>query len=196
MIEKTKNMIDANDKLEGFVPGEGSLTPQFTIVSEAPGRVEAQTGHGFMGPAGKTLNEWLAKLDVTRDQIYLTGAVRSRPFNERNGRKSDRKPTKKEEQAFAPLLDFELGQLPVNHDLLIPLGNTGLQRLVGTSVKIGDVHGQLFNSAIRVWNGKKYEWSQRQYPIVALYHPSYVRRFPKMATTANEDLKHLKSILM
>ncbi|ANZ61152.1 uracil-DNA glycosylase [Secundilactobacillus paracollinoides] len=190
-----RQLIADNPRLEGFVPGEGSLTPAFTLVSEAPGRVEAQTGHGFMGPAGQKLNEWLAFLDVTRNDIYMTGAVRGRPFTETNGRKRDRKPSKKEEAAFAPLLDGELARLPKDHDLLVPLGNTGLQRLLGNQVKIGDVHGRCFSHAIRYWDGQTYQWTEREYRICAMYHPSYVRRFPKMQATASADLAALKAVL-
>lgn len=194
-INTAKQLIEDNPRLEGFVPGEGTLEPQFTLVSEAPGRIEAETGHGFMGPAGQKLNEWLKTLGITRDQIYMTGAVKGRPFTEKNGRKSDRKPSKKEEAAFAPLLDNELAKLPKGHDLLVPLGNTGLQRLLGNAVKIGDVHGESLTHAIRYWDGQTYQWTAREYKIFAMYHPSYVRRFPRMQEPAAADLKALKSVL-
>lgn len=195
MMQQAHEIMIMNKRLEGVVPGEGTFSPVFTVVSEAPGRVEAETGHPFMGPAGKTLDDWLTKLGLTRKNVYLTAAVRSRPFTEKAGRKSDRKPTKQEEHDFAPLLDYELSHLPEDHDLLIGLGNTGLQRLLGNTVKIGDVHGELLHAPIQVWNGTEYEWSKRTYPIVALYHPSYVRRFPKMAAVAEADLVKLKQII-
>lgn len=195
LIDTARQIVAESPALEGFVPGEGSLTPQFTVVSEAPGKVEAQTGHGFMGPAGQELNYWLAELGVTRDEIYLTGAVRARPFSETNGRKKDRKPTAAEEQAFAPLLDFELASLPAKNDLLVPLGNTGLQRLLGKSEKVGTVHGQLIRRPVRYWDGGHYRWSKRQYLLFTMFHPSYVRRFPSQRPLVMADVARLKQIL-
>lgn len=153
LIQQAKRLIESAAQLEGFVPGEGSLTPRFTIVSEAPGRVEAETGHGFMGPAGQELNTWLAELDVTRDEIYMTGAVRARPFATLKGRKRDRKPTRAEENAFAPLLDAELAALPAANDLLVPLGNTGLQRLIGLVKPSGTAMASCFRAQFGIGKG-------------------------------------------
>ncbi|MFD1421432.1 uracil-DNA glycosylase [Lactiplantibacillus songbeiensis] len=184
------------DHLEGFVPGEGSLTPALVMVSEAPGKVEAQVGHPFQGPAGKELDRWLAALGLTRSEVYLTGAVRSRPYQlGPTGLKRDRRPTPAEIAASAPLLDVELQQLPDR--LLVPLGNTGLQRLLGPKVKISAVHGQLLTQPIRQWStaDQRFELTTVNYRLFPLYHPSYSRRFKKILPTVNADLAALKQIL-
>jgi len=184
------------DQLAGFVPGEGALDPVIVMVSEAPGKVEAEVGHPFQGPAGTELDRWLAKLGLTRDQVYLTGAVRSRPYKlGATGRKSDRRPTRAEVIASAPLLDSELAQL-TGH-VLVPLGNTGLQRLLGPKVKISAVHGQLLKSPIRRWSTvtQIFDWSATVYPIFPLYHPSYSRRFKRILPTVDADLVALKHYL-
>jgi len=184
------------DHLEGFVPGEGSLTPALVMVSEAPGKVEAQVGHPFQGPAGKELDRWLAALGLTRAEVYLTGAVRSRPYQiGPTGLKRDRRPTPAEVAASAPLLDAELQQLQGR--LLVPLGNTGLQRLLGSKVKISAVHGQLLTQPIRQWSAadQRFELTTADYQIFPLYHPSYSRRFKKILPTVNADLTTLKQLL-
>jgi len=191
-----RDLLSQFDCLEGYVPGEGSLEPVLVMVSEAPGKVEAEVGHPFQGPAGSELNRWLAELNLTRDQIYLTGAVRSRPFKVgATGRKSDRRPTRAEVEASAPWLDMELRQL---HDrLLVPLGNTGLQRLLGPKVKISAVHGQLIQAPIRQWStqDQAFELSASNYSIFPLYHPSYSRRFKQILPTVEADLAALKQVL-
>ncbi|GEK28637.1 uracil-DNA glycosylase [Furfurilactobacillus siliginis] len=196
MIEQAKQLINENPKLEGFVPGEGSLTPKFVLVSEAPGAKEAELSYGFQGPAGRELNRWLELLGVTRDEIYMTGAVRARPFDETNGRKRDRKPSRAEIADFAPLLDFELSQLPDN-TLLVPLGNTGLQRLLGNRLTITKIHGDLIKSPVLEYHlaTKKYLPSKRVYPILPLFHPSYSRRFPSKRPLIDADLAVLKELL-
>ncbi|GEO73596.1 uracil-DNA glycosylase [Levilactobacillus namurensis] len=183
-------------QLEGFVPGEGAPDPLFVVVSEAPGKVEARVGHPFQGPAGTTLDQWFAQLGVTRDQLYLTGAVRSRPYTVGpTGLKRDRKPTQAEVIASAPLLDAEL-QLLAGH-LLVPLGNTGLQRLLGSATKIGTVHGQLLERPIRYWDADsaRFKLTATTYPIFPLFHPSYARRFKKVRPMVTADLAALKAYL-
>lgn len=184
------------ENLEGFVPGEGCLTPALVMVSEAPGKVEAQVGHPFQGPAGRELDRWLTVLGLTRAQVYLTGAVRSRPYQlGPTGLKRDRRPTPAEIAASAPLLDAELQQL--SSRLLVPLGNTGLQRLLGSKVKISAVHGQLLEQPIRHWSAtdQRFELTTTNYRIFPLYHPSYSRRFKKILPTVNADLDALKQYL-
>lgn len=196
MIKQAKQLIASNPKLEGFVPGEGSLTPKFVLVSEAPGAKEAVLSHGFQGPAGDELNRWLAELGVTRDEIYMTGAVRARPFDENNGRKRDRKPSRAEIADFAPMLDFELSQLPEN-TLLVPLGNTGLQRLLGNRLMISKIHGELVKAPVLEYHPttNQYLPSKRIYPVLPLFHPSYSRRFPSKRPLIDADLAVLKELL-
>ncbi len=196
LIQRAHELIDANDHLEGFVPGEGSLTPKLVLVSEAPGAKEAELSHGFQGPAGTELNKWLASLGITRDEIYMTGAIRARPFTETNGRKRDRQPTQAELKAFAPLLDHELAALP-SGTLLVPLGNTGLQRLLGNKMKITQVHGELMKMPILTFHVaiNQFKPGARTYSLFPLFHPSYVRRFPSKRTLVEDDLKMLKTLL-
>jgi len=191
-----RKLLTQFDHLEGYVPGEGSLDPVLVMVSEAPGRVEAAVGHPFQGPAGTELNRWLGELNLTRDQIYLTGAVRSRPVKlGATGRKSDRRPTRAEVEASAPWLDAELAQLQGH--LLVPLGNTGLQRLLGPQAKISAVHGQVIKAPIRQWSvqDQRFGLSRSDYSIFPLYHPSYSRRFKKILPTVEADLAALKRYL-
>ncbi|MFC6295317.1 uracil-DNA glycosylase [Lactiplantibacillus daoliensis] len=191
-----RELLTQFDHLEGYVPGEGSLDPVLVMVSEAPGRVEVAVGHPFQGPAGTELNRWLTELNLTRDQIYLTGAVRSRPVKlGATGRKSDRRPTRAEVEASAPWLDAELAQLQGH--LLVPLGNTGLQRLLGPQAKISAVHGQIVKAPIRQWSvqDQRFVLSGSDYSIFPLYHPSYSRRFKKILPTVEADLAVLKQYL-
>ncbi|VDG23580.1 uracil-DNA glycosylase [Lactiplantibacillus mudanjiangensis] len=191
-----RDLLTQFPQLEGFVPGEGSLEPKLVMVSEAPGAVEARVGHPFQGPAGTILDQWLTQLGLIRDEIYLTGAVRSRPYQlGPTGLKRDRKPTPAEIAASAPLLDVELSQLVDR--LLVPLGNTGLQRLLGPKTKISAVHGRLLTQPIRRWSSdhQRFEWTEEDYRIWPLYHPSYSRRFKKIRPIVATDLAELKAYL-
>ncbi len=140
-----------NPRLEGFVPSEGGENPRILLLGEAPGDKEVKIGRPFMGPSGKELDRWLESLGLTREDIYITGVVNSRPFSiGKTGRKSDRRPNQAEVKKSAPMFDWELAHFP--NVLLVPMGNASLQRLLGNKAKIGDLHGQLMERPIQKYN--------------------------------------------
>ncbi|AGE77339.1 Uracil-DNA glycosylase superfamily [Bacillus thuringiensis serovar kurstaki str. HD73] len=125
-------------QLEGFLSGQGPENPKFMLLGEAPGETEIHNGIPFSGRAGKQLMDFLERIDVTREEVYITSAVRSRPYKwrekkERNGeiiqKKYNRTPNQGEIVAHAPLLDYELEK--IHPKLIVTLGNIGLQRLTG-----------------------------------------------------------------
>ena len=128
--------------VEGFVYGEGPKNPELMLIGEAPGEFELVDGIPFIGRAGKELMKSLATIGLSREDVYISSAVRSRPYRwgtkrERDGtiteRKYNRPPTQKEILAHAPVLDYEL--LTVKPKLIVTLGNVGLQRLLGKRFK-------------------------------------------------------------
>ena len=142
--------------VEGFVYGEGPQKPELMLIGEAPGEFEAVDGIPFIGRAGKELMKSLDSIGLTRDDVYMTSTVRSRPYKwgekrERDGtmtkRKYNRPPTQKEILAHAPVLDYELAN--IEPKLIVALGNVGLQRLLGKDAKVTELHGQLLERSIR-----------------------------------------------
>lgn len=188
-------LADAEQRLQGhhltgFVAGQGPAHPRVMLIGEAPGRQEAQTGVPFVGASGKELMKLIAEyLHLTREDVYITSVVRRRPYSIKQvtDRKTgqlvektpNRTPTKKEVLAYAPLFDWELSQ--VQPQILVPLGNTSLQRLLGPRAKVGELHGQILHEAIQQANATVtgYKWSKDPHLIVPMYHPAaylYARR--------------------
>ena len=50
------------------------------LVGEAPGKTEIDTHIPFSGQAGKELMQALSSTGLTREDVYITSAVRSRPY--------------------------------------------------------------------------------------------------------------------
>ncbi|MCT7701478.1 MAG: hypothetical protein N5849_03885, partial [Lactobacillus crispatus] len=69
--ERSKGM-----QLEGINSGSGPQHPLLMIVGEAPGRNEIVNNIPFSGDAGKELDKSLKQIGLTRDQVYITSAVR------------------------------------------------------------------------------------------------------------------------
>lgn len=149
-----------------------------------------------MGPSGKELDRWLASLGLTREDIYITGVVNSRPFSiGKTGRKRDRRPNQAEVKRSAPMFDWELAHFP--DVLLVPMGNASLQRLLGNHAKIGDLHGQLLEQPIQQYDQAtdSFVLTKKSYRIFPLYHPSYSKRFKNMKAVVDADSQKLKELL-
>lgn len=194
-----------NYNLEGFVTGQGPLRPKLMIVGEAPGRKEIENFIPFSGQAGKELMTCLASVGLTRKDVYITSAVRSRPYatKERINKKTDKKeiiypnrtPLKKEILAHAPLLDYEIKK--VKPKIIAPVGNIGLQRLLGNNYVVSQTHGQIIHHPIQKLNEKMtdYIWSDSNYTIVPLFHPAAIFYNRQLESLIKKDWQILGELL-
>lgn len=66
------------------VPGEGAEDADILFIGEAPGYHEDQQGRPFVGPAGQFLEELLASIKLTRQQVYIANVIKCRPPNNRD----------------------------------------------------------------------------------------------------------------
>ncbi|WKA51488.1 uracil-DNA glycosylase [Planococcus liqunii] len=190
--------------VEGFVRGSGPLHPALMLVGEAPGENEVETGIPFTGRAGKELMASLESVGLAREDVYITSAVRSRPYKwgskkERNGttteRKYNRAPTKKEIIAHAPILDTEIRD--IHPPLIVTLGNIGLQRLVGPKAKVTQLHGVLMETPILMWDEDKQAFTETEevYHIFPTFHPASVFYNPPVRELKDEDWRKLGELL-
>ncbi len=185
--DKLVNLVAERSKdfqLEGFVAGQGPLQPKLMLVGEAPGRNEIVNHIPFSGAAGKELIQAMASIGLTRDNTYITSAVRSRPYKivERVNKRTqeieivypNRTPNKKEVLAHAPILDYELAA--VQPKIIATLGNIGLQRLLGPKWQISERHGEVYRGPVLELSAEQnnYRISEKEYTIVPLFHPAAI----------------------
>ena len=67
-----------------IVPGEGAEDADIMFIGEAPGWHEDQQGRPFVGPAGKYLDELLASIGLSREQVYIANVIKCRPQGNRD----------------------------------------------------------------------------------------------------------------
>lgn len=169
--------------LTGFVTGQGNPHAKLMLVGEAPGRVEVETLIPFSGQSGRKLDEWLKLAGLSRQDIYITSAVRSRPFKtvRRVNRKGleevvypNRTPNQLEIKLHAPLLDYDISH--VKPKVLAPMGNIGLQRLLGKKYRISTCHGELIKAPIQEYSeeAQEFQLSEESYWLFPVYHPAAV----------------------
>ncbi|MFJ8355152.1 uracil-DNA glycosylase [Bacillus paramycoides] len=192
-------------QLEGFLSGQGPENPKLMIVGEAPGETEIYNGIPFSGKAGKHLMEFLERIHIKREEVYITSAVRSRPFKwrekrERNGeliqKKYNRTPNQGEILAHAPLLDFELAHM--DPPVIVTLGNVALKRLAGKNNKITDIHGQLLKQPIQKLKDidhAEFIWTEKEYKIFPTFHPASIFYNRSLLELIYEDLEKLKQYI-
>jgi DNA polymerase len=110
------------------------------LVGEQPGDVEDHEGRPFVGPAGRLLRELLAEARIAEEDVYLTNAVKHFKWRPKGKRRIHDKPSWSEIRACSPWLDEELDA--VRPELVMCLGITAAQLLVGRDARIGALRGQ------------------------------------------------------
>lgn len=79
LVKLGKERIQGNP-VEGFVVGGGLQKPTLLLIGEAPGEFELVDGIPFIGRAGDELMKSLNSIGLTREDVYMTSPVRSRPY--------------------------------------------------------------------------------------------------------------------
>lgn len=204
LIQKVKRRSEGF-QLEGINEGAGPINPQLMIIGEAPGREEIKSQIPFHGASGKELMKSLASIGLTREDVYITSTVRSRPYSIRTvfdkktqrevTKYPNRKPTQKEVLAHAPFFDYEIKQ--VKPRLIVAVGNTALERLLGKGRKISLEHGKVIQSSILQLNEHEddYIWSKNEYIIFPQYHPAAVFYNRKLTDEIAKDWLVIKPYL-
>lgn len=153
------------------VPGEGPEDADIMFIGEGPGFHEDRQGRPFVGAAGNYLNELLAKIDLNRDQVYITNVIKCRPPGNRD-------PQPEEIEACRPYLDAQIDQ--IRPRLIVTLGRFSMQRYF-PGASISRIHGQ----PKRVGNVIYYP----------MFHPAAALHQPRWRTLVEEDILGIPDLL-
>lgn len=158
------------------VPGEGSADADILFIGEAPGKKEDETGHPFVGAAGKFLNEMLASIKLKREDVYIANVCKCRPPENRD-------PLPEEVTACWPWL---LKQIQIiRPKLIVTLGRHSMERFLPNQ-KISQMHGTLVIKTIP-------EIGQQNF--YTLYHPAAALYNGSMRKTLLADFAKIPKVL-
>lgn len=115
------------------VPGEGNPQAQIVFVGEGPGADEDREGLPFVGRAGQLLNQCLGRINLRREEVFITNVIKCRPDNNRD-------PLPEEIAACREHLFAQL--LLINPAVVCTLGRFALQTLVKSDLSITAMHGK------------------------------------------------------
>jgi uracil-DNA glycosylase len=124
--------------------GEGPKDATVMLVGEQPGDMEDRQGHPFVGPAGRLLDKALAEARIPRDEVYITNAVKHFKWIQRGKRRLHQKPLIRQVVACKPWLEAEIEA--IHPKVVVCLGATAAQSMVGRIVRITQERGKFFNS--------------------------------------------------
>ena len=110
------------------------------MVGEQPGDREDIEGRPFVGPAGRLLDTALERAGIDRGAVYVTNVVKHFKWRPRGKRRIHQKPNAEEIRACRQWLDAELET--VRPRVLVCLGATAAQALLGRQFKVTQQHGQ------------------------------------------------------
>ena len=141
------------------------------FVGEAPGAEEDKQGEPFVGEAGQLLNNLFFKLGISRDEIYITNVVKSRPPKNRNP----------EAEEIAACRPFLLKQIKaIRPQIIVTLGAIATHALLETKAPISRLRGNW-----QRWQG---------IAVMPTFHPSYLLRVPQDRQKTWEDMQKVMAI--
>ena len=126
--------------------GEGAGDPEVMFVGEQPGDYEDREGKPFVGPAGRLFDDALEAAGIDRSTTYVTNAVKHFKWQARGKRRIHQKPNWAEMTACRPWLEAELAV--VKPRVLVLLGATAAQTLLGRQFRVTQFRGQLIESEL------------------------------------------------
>ena len=166
--------------------GEGARHAEVLFVGEQPGNDEDLAGHPFVGPAGRLLNDALEEAGIDRRKTYVTNVVKHFKWEPRGKRRIHKKPTARQISACRPWLEAEINLVKPN--VIVCLGATAAQALLGPKFKVSKQRGQFIESTLAPY-------------IMATVHPSSILRAPDDETRHVEkrrfidDLKRVAGVI-
>jgi len=167
-----------------MVFGDGNPNADIVFIGEAPGKNEDEQGIPFVGAAGKFLNEMLASVNLSRDDVYITNIVKYRPPNNRD-------PLPEEKKEFLPFLQAQLEV--IQPKVVVTLGRHSMESLMPGQL-ISEAHGQPKKVRIK-GRGFKAEDKTMALVILPLFHPAAALYNGSLRQTLIDDFSAIPALL-
>ncbi|MCK5590111.1 MAG: uracil-DNA glycosylase [Dehalococcoidales bacterium] len=153
------------------VPGEGPEDADLLFIGEAPGWNEDQQGRPFVGAAGEFLDQLLASIGLSREQVYIANVIKCRPPQNRD-------PLPAEIRACSKWLDRQVEI--IQPKIIVTLGRYSLDKYF-PGEGISKIHGKPQKCDNVVY-----------YPM---YHPAAALHQGSLRVIIQEDMLRIPQIL-
>jgi len=116
--------------------GEGPLDAPLMVVGEQPGDREDIAGRPFIGPAGEVFDAALAEAGLSRDDLYITNAVKHFRFTPRGKQRIHQSPKVSHIDNCRWWLKAE--RKLVKPKVTLAMGATAIRALAGRAIPVGE----------------------------------------------------------
>ena len=172
LIRNIKN-CDLKKNAANMVFSDGNPKSKIMFIGEAPGANEDKEGLPFVGRAGALLDKMLAAIDLNRKKVYISNIINYRP-------PENRRPTDDEIKRYLPFITRHIEI--INPKILVLLGSTAMNALIGNEVVISKMRGK--------WIEKKF--GNCKTSVIITFHPAFLMRQPAQKKLAWIDLKMIR----
>jgi len=154
------------------VPGEGPVNAKLFFIGEAPGARENETGLPFVGRSGKLLMSLLEEIGLSREEVFITSVLHSRP-------PKNRAPKRSEIELCRPYVEKQIEL--INPRVVVLLGRVAIASLIGPW-KVTESHGRFIED-----QGRTYFMT---------FHPAAALRSSSVKDLMRADFRVLQSELL
>ena len=178
-LDKLKNSISdikncsLKNNAKNMVFSDGNPKSKIMLIGEAPGASEDEEGLPFVGRAGALLDKMLAAIDLDRKKVYISNIINYRPPD-------NRRPTNEEIKRYLPFVSKHIEI--INPKILVLLGSTAMNALIGNEVVISKMRGK--------WIEKNF--GNCKTSVIITFHPAFLMRQPAQKKMAWIDLKMIR----
>ena len=164
---------DLKKNAKNIVFSDGNPKSKIMLIGEAPGANEDDEGLPFVGRAGMLLDKMLTAINLDRKKVYISNIINYRP-------PENRRPTDEEIKRYLPFITKHIEI--INPKILILLGSTAMNALIGNDVVISKMRGK--------WIEK--EFGNCKTSVIITFHPAFLMRQPAQKKMSWIDLKMIR----
>lgn len=164
-----------------IVVGKGNETADILFVGEAPGRNEDEQGLPFVGRAGKNLDEMLARVGLSLEDVYIVNILKCRPPENRD-------PLPEEIKAHTPWLLKQIKD--IKPKVVCSLGNFATKFFLAD----GNVDDMKNQPGITSIHGRVREmnFNGLDIKLIPLFHPAAIIYKRDLLPLWNADMEIVK----
>ncbi len=164
---------DLKKNAKNIVFSDGNPKSKIMLIGEAPGANEDDEGLPFVGRAGMLLDKMLNAINLDRKKVYISNIINYRP-------PENRRPTDEEIKRYLPFITKHIEI--INPKILVLLGSTAMNALIGNDVVISKMRGN--------WIEK--EFGNCKTSVIITFHPAFLMRQPAQKKMSWIDLKKIR----
>ena len=164
---------DLKKNAKNIVFSDGNPKSKIMLIGEAPGANEDDEGLPFVGRAGMLLDKMLTAINLDRKKVYISNIINYRP-------PENRRPTDEEIKRYLPFITKHIEI--INPKILVLLGSTAMNALIGNDVVISKMRGR--------WIEK--EFGNCKTSVIITFHPAFLMRQPAQKKMSWIDLKMIR----